>query len=125
MAAKALAEQYMLDDFDQARAWAAALPPGAGQVAALESIATLGARTDPKETAQWLTTLPPGPGRDRATAPFIREIQQRDPEGAMLWASSISDSQESRMDRLEWLAQCWGLQNRSAQRAWINSAARA
>ena len=111
----------MIDDFDQARAWAEALPPGAGQAAALESIARLGASTDANETAQWLSTLPPGPGRDRAIVPFASDIQQRDPEGAMVWALSISDPLE-RMDRLERLAGRWNFRDKNAARAWINSA---
>ena len=121
-AAKALAEQYMIDDFDQARAWAEALPPGAGQTAALERIASLGARTDAKETAERLSTLPPSPGRDQAIVPFASEIQQRDPEGAMVWALSISDPLE-RMDRLERLVGRWNFREKKAARAWINSAA--
>ena len=46
---------------------------------------------DPSATADWLNSQPPSVQIDPAIASFVSRIQGVDPEGAVGWASSISD----------------------------------
>ncbi len=119
-AAGPLAEHLAMQDLDQARQWAALLPSGPAQAAALQQITNYSAGVDPVETAQWLNTLPAGPARDRAIIPFTREIQKNDPEGAVTWALSVADPQD-RQNRLDELVQIWKDSDPKSARTWISS----
>ncbi|HEY2343664.1 MAG TPA: hypothetical protein VGH90_11560 [Chthoniobacteraceae bacterium] len=119
-AAGALAEQYLIGDVDQARAWAESLPAGAGQAAAFAKIAASTAEFDPKGTADWLNTLPSGPARDQAILPFSEAVRKEDPETAITWVLSISDPL-TRQDELARVASWWRGTDAKALRAWLDA----
>jgi hypothetical protein len=77
------------------------------------------AEQDLVRTAGWLERLSPGASRDAAVSTFTQRASQTDPEGAAVWASTITDV-NTRNNDLERIARQWLRVDKNAATTWIN-----
>lgn len=85
------ANQWPLDDWAGAAAWAGKLPAGQERSAAYSVLAGRLGKENPKAGAEWLQSLPPTPEKDGAIFGYASEVALEDADGAMEWTFTISD----------------------------------
>ena len=91
-----ISESLAARDLAAARDWAASLPPGEPQNAAIYQVAASWIKADAPAASEWIRSLPPGTGRDNAACRLIEHIQRQDPAAALEWARSLgSESQRA------------------------------
>lgn len=100
--------------------WVAQLPPGRGQVRAIDAVANRWTLRDPAATAAWLDQLPAGEARDSAVKTFVWRVADLDQPGAASWVSLIGDSGE-RADAAAGVFQNWRKRDPAAAAAWMRS----
>lgn len=72
--------------------WVLSLPEGELRVQQIAQITQSWARYDPVKAADWLLTQrPPAPGLDPAVQGLVNVVMRSNPEGAIMWAATISD----------------------------------
>jgi hypothetical protein len=76
------------------------------------------AERDPVAAGNYLRQLPPTPATDASRERFAANVLRQDPEGAMAWASTISDEQQ-RSRTLEALGRNWLRRDSGAAQSWI------
>lgn len=81
------------NDNPQAAAdWVLSLPPGDMQSRQIAQITQTWARYDPVQAADWLLAQhPPSPNLDPAIQGLVSTVARSNPEGAVMWAATISD----------------------------------
>jgi len=94
--------------------WVASQPDGKGKVDATGEIVGQWMRTDAESASGWLNEQPEGDAKDRGIASLLRDRSVReDPEAAVAWADSISDS-EMRSEQVESSARNWLSKDRAS-----------
>lgn len=80
------------DNPSAAAAWAVTLQDGDLRTAEIAQVARSWSQYDPIKTADWLLSLhPPAPYLDPAIQALVGTVSRSNPEGAVMWASTISD----------------------------------
>ena len=88
-----LAAQWARTDPSAASVWAGNLSTPEEQAAALAGLTTTWMQRDPGTASQWVKNLETGAGKDAAIAALVTAKSIRnDPEAALAWARTISDS---------------------------------
>ena len=94
--------------------WVAAQPDGEGKVEATGEIVGQWMRTDAESASGWLNDQPEGDAKDRGITALLRDRSVReDPEAAVAWADSISNS-EMRSEQVSRSARSWLASDRAA-----------
>jgi hypothetical protein len=101
-----------------AAAWAGSLPEDEARASAFRSIARTWTGQDLGKAANWLDGLPASESRDAAVSAFTNQVSDSDPEGAVAWASTISDPNTRKVD-LERIAITWMGRDEDAASRWI------
>ena len=86
------ANQWPLDDWAGAAAWAGKLPAVQERSGAYSALAGRLGKENPKAGADWLQSLPPTPEKDAAISAYATQVAGGDADGAMEWTFTISDS---------------------------------
>jgi hypothetical protein len=71
--------------------WAADLPAGKEQDAAVAHVAMRWVEQDALAASGWIDGLPPGDGRDRAVNRLVKAIVQETPADAFVWARTVQN----------------------------------
>jgi len=101
--------------------WVASQPDGKGKVDATGEIVGQWMRTDAESASGWLNEQPEGDAKDRGIAALLRDRSVReDPEAAVAWADSISDS-EMRSEQVESSARNWLSKDRASALEYLES----
>lgn len=80
------------DNPQAAAAWALTLPAGEVKNKQIAQVTQSWARYDPVRAADWLLSQhPPSPNLDPAIQGLVNTVVRSNPEGAMMWTSTISD----------------------------------
>lgn len=95
--------------------------PETSRVDAMRIAVERWASKDTEAAAEWLRKQPQGPAKDAAIFSLSRKISLEDPETALAWAATISNTAQ-RTRQTEILIQDWLRQDVSAARAWISRA---
>ena len=101
--------------------WVASQPDGKGKVDATGEIVGQWMRTDAESASGWLNEQPEGDAKDRGISALLRDRSVReDPEAAVAWADSISDS-EMRSEQVESSARNWLSKDRASALEYLES----
>ena len=101
--------------------WVASQPDGKGKVDATGEIVGQWMRTDAESASGWLNEQPEGDAKDRGIAALLRDRSVReDPEAAVAWADSITDS-EMRSEQVESSARNWLSKDRASALEYLES----
>ncbi len=106
--------QFLLD-------WLHALPAGSSRNAAHASAARSWAKRDANAVGRFLSDLEPSEARDHAVRAFALEITRKDPESAVHWANTISDTKE-RERTLYATARHWFRSSPAESQQWLDQA---
>lgn len=80
------------DNPQAAAHWILSMPDSELRVQQIAQITQSWARYDPVKAADWLLTQrPPAPGLDPAVQGLVNVVMRSNPEGAVMWAATISD----------------------------------
>ena len=98
----------------EAAEWVAAQPDGEGKVEATGEIVGQWMRPDAESASGWLNDQPEGDAKDRGITALLRDRSVReDPEAAVAWADSISNS-EMRSEQVSRSARSWLASDRAS-----------
>jgi hypothetical protein len=87
----------------------------------LVKIINVWAQLDANAAGKWLGKQAPGPTSDAARRTFSRQVADRDPESALRWAETVSDS-TMREDTIDHVFANWHLRNADAANAFLSNA---
>lgn len=87
----------------------------------LVKIINVWAQLDPNAAGEWLGKQPAGPTSDTARMTFSRQVADLDPESALRWAETVSDS-EMRDDTIDRVFANWRSRNADAADAFLSNA---
>ena len=59
---------------------------------AAREVASTWMRRNSVEASKWIASLDPSPARDQAVEVLIQHIQKAEPDAAILWAETITDT---------------------------------
>lgn len=80
------------DNPQAAADWVLTLPEGELRAKQIAQVTQSWARYDPVKAADWLVAQrPPAPGLDPAIQSLVGTVMRSNPEGAVMWAATISD----------------------------------
>ena len=82
----------------------------------VEALAT----SDVTRATTLIESLPEGQLRDGAVRAFAYEVKKNDPEGALAWASTMSD-EERREDALDYIFRDWKTADTAAAKRWLEN----
>lgn len=118
-AVPSLVYTWGFDDPAAATQWAASLPVGGTRSSAVQSGTLMWAKDDPVAAADWVMTLqPPNKAADPAIQGLVSAIKRSYPEGAMMWASSLSDPVQQQR-AMQDVAQVWMKQDPAKASVYI------
>lgn len=101
--------------------WATRIPDATEQSRAVGTLVTSWMQTNPQEASQWVNHLPPGPSRDAAIAAMNQSSAfRRDPQTAVLWASTIQE-EKLRNATLQAALNRWMATDPKAAQVWLQS----
>lgn len=80
------------NDPAQASRFVSDLEPGAVKDHAAREVASTWMRRNSVEASKWIASLDPSPARDQAVEVLIQHIQKAEPDAAILWAETITDT---------------------------------
>ena len=112
-----VARRLAADDGPGTVDWVMTLPEQSRSSALSEAVGAW-AQRDPVAAGNYLRQLPPTPATDASRERFAANVLRQDPEGAMAWASTISDEQQ-RSRALESLGRNWLRRDAGAAQNWI------
>lgn len=122
-AVPSLVYTWGFDDPAAATQWASSLPLGGTRSSAVQSGTLMWAKDDPVAAADWVMTLqPPNKAADPAIQGLVSAIKRSYPEGAMMWASSISDPVQQQR-AMQDVAQVWMKQDPARASVYIQQSA--
>lgn len=98
--------------------WALTLPEGDVKSRALAEVVKEWVKTDPAAAGTFLTTLPATPDADRSRETYAHGVVEKDPRGAIAWASAITD-EERRARAMESVARSWMKTDAAAAKEWV------
>ena len=98
--------------------WALTLPEGETKSRALAEVVKEWVKTDPAAAGTFLTTLPATPEADRSRETYAHGVVEKDPKGAIAWASAITD-EERRARTVESVARSWMKTDAAAAKEWV------
>ena len=115
---KSIGDALAVGSLADAQSWAATLPAGQAQEAAITGIATAWLNSEPAAAAEWIGSLPSGEVKDAAVVQLVAESLS-DPGAALAWAAGISSS-EKRIEALKRVANDWHTYDPANAAAAIN-----
>lgn len=112
------ANEWPLDDWAGAAAWAGKLPSEKERSAAYSALAVRLGKDNSKAGADWLQSLPPTSEKDAAISAYATEVAGEDAAGAMEWTFTISDP--ARRKEAGWfVVKHWFERNPSEAISWF------
>ncbi|MCB1099188.1 MAG: hypothetical protein KDN22_26700 [Verrucomicrobiae bacterium] len=115
---QAIGDALAVGSLADAQSWAATLPAGQAQEAAITGIATAWLNSEPAAAAEWIGSLPSGEVKDAAVVQLVAESLS-DPGAALAWAAGISSSAK-RIEALKRVANDWHTYDPANAAAAIN-----
>ena len=100
--------------------WAAALPAGAGQNAALRSVVSQFASEDLNAAEQWVEAFPAGAARDNAARALVVNLALKQPDKAAAWVEQIDDRWQKTRAAAS-LYDFWRWKDRTTAEHWLRS----
>ena len=97
--------------------WAATLPGSEIRAPIWSGIVERWADDDLEAAGTWLGGLPLGFDRDETVAAYIAKVMPAEPEKALAWAATVSDS-EIRADQVQRVLGQWERRDAGAARNW-------
>lgn len=105
------AATWAYDDPAAAAQWASSIAYSSLRNSTVQSTTRTWAKEDPIAAADWVLTLnPPSPQADPAIQGLVGTISQAYPQGAMMWANSISDP-NARVSSMKQVGKVWMAQD--------------
>lgn len=114
-----VADALATRDPAEAVVWVASLPAGPSQDHAYEDLFENWTQSDPVAAGQSLNLLEPGSARDTAVQAFSETLVRQNPEDALVWAGTVTDSAK-RADLQVQLARRWQKSSPTEAATWIS-----
>lgn len=109
------------DDPESAAEWVRQLPADDFQRIQLQRVTQVWAREDPVGAANWLLSqFPPSAQLDPAVYGLVTTVMRSNPEGAMSWASTITNP-DQRASAVQMVARSWMRRDPERATAFVNS----
>ncbi len=115
-----VADAYAKDDVLAAADWAAALPAGAAQNAALRTVVSQYASDDIDAAEQWVTAFPAGSARDNAARALVENLTLKQPGKAAEWVEQIDDRWQKTRSAVS-LFYGWRWRDQAAAENWLRT----
>ena len=119
-AVRIVADSLARSDVKSAAEWASALPPGAGQGAALQAVVSHFANEDTDAAEQWVSAFPSGSARDQASRALVEKLSRTEPDRAGEWVAQIEDRWQKTRAAVS-LFDYWRWKDRTAAETWLRS----
>lgn len=101
-------------------AWAWSLPVGDTRQRAMAEAIAQWSEKDAVAAGNYLLQLGGSPELDGARQRYAGEVLKQDPEGALSWASAITDEKQ-RQDTTQWALRNWMKRDQPAAQAWASA----
>ena len=108
---------WLQSDPGAAATWWVAQAPGPDT---LVKIINVWAQQAPNDAGRWLAQQPPGPASDTARMTFARQVEDLDPESALRWAETVSDT-TMREGTIDHVYKNWSLRDATAAGAFLET----
>ena len=108
---------WLQSDPTSAAAWWVAQAPGPDT---LVKIINVWAQQAPNDAGRWLAQQPAGPASDTARMTFARQVEDLDPESALRWAETVSDT-TMREGTIDHVYKNWRLRDATAAGAFLDN----
>ncbi len=119
-AVRIVADSFARADVKSAAEWAAALPPGTGQGAAMQAVVSHFANEDTDAAEQWVSAFPSGPARDHAARALVEKLRRTEPDRAGEWVAQIENRWQKTRAAVS-LFDYWCWKDRTAAETWLRS----
>ncbi len=114
-----LAARLASKDGASAAAWASTLPDSENKPQVLAEVVERWSRSQPNETGAWLNQFPPSAATDAPRETFAMQVQKTDPEAAIAWASTITDTNRRERATRD-LVRSWIQREPDLARQWVD-----
>ena len=115
-----LATSIAAQDPESAVKWAIGLSDEGTRTNAIKGAIAMWGASHAEDAAKWLDGLPAGPERDAGTQGFAETMAERNPRGAIEWASSIGDELR-RENAIRQVVTSWIGRDKAAASAWLTN----
>ena len=115
-----LAGRLASKDAPSAAAWVSSLPETENKPQVFAEVVERWSRDQPNQAGAWLNQFAPSTATDAPRETFAWQVQKKDPEAAIAWASTITD-EKRRESATRGLIKSWFEREPDAARQWVDA----